>query len=499
MAKSPRRDASTSWQPSIQTEQSFARGTILVLALAFAASYVAAYIACFRPNWFLSVLICIPVVLGFVVTMLGGDGLNISMGSVTLRTTDPGTLGLLIGILYHARSGGLRQLRRQPGGAVLRVIIVFLVIKVLATIMFGGNSIASNALANTLGGGLAAALGEVRDDLLAVIVPMYVIVSSRHLKLSRMVVPFLTAIGIILVKALLTIVDTGQIWSSTAEFRFIHADDAIELTFLSFVIFFFPAAARRQRFFRFAACIAFIIALVANHRSQWLASILGVSVLLFQFMAGKLTRLKHRQSRVVWIMAFPIAIMIGLAIMYSGNQSTLGSDTTGIGTRALAFTDPASDPDSKWRMALWLARIEEANEHWIGGRFLGVRPLTLVNGRLLGVPNHNAYLTAYELGGVLLLGLVIALWGALVIEAIKRMRAAGPPSITWAPAVALSVVSASLAFGVAYDFPLIGPALATVLLLREPNRPLSIHGFTGHSKVPVMQSIRLEASRTRGA
>jgi hypothetical protein len=413
--------------------------------------------------------------LGFVVTMLGGDGLNISMGSVTLRTTDPGALGLLIGILYHARSGGLRQLRRQPGGAVLRVIVVFLVIKVLATFMFSGNSIESNAVANPLGGGLVAALGEVRDDLLAVLLPVYVIVSSRHLKLSRMVVPFLAAIGIILVKALLTIVDTGQIWSSTAENRFIGASEAITLTFLGFIIFFVPAAARRQRFFRFTACIAFIVALVANHRSQWLACILGVSVLLFLFMAGKLTLLKHRQSRGLWTMAVPIAIMIGLAIMYSGNQSTLGSGTTGIGTRALAFTDPASDPDAAWRMALWLGRIEDANAHWAVGRFLGARPLTLLKGNWTAVPSHNAYLSAYDIGGVLLLGLVIALWGALVIEAIKGIRAAGPPSITWAPAVALGVVSASLAFGVAYDFPLIGPALATTLLLRKPKRSLLTH------------------------
>jgi hypothetical protein len=314
-----------------------------------------------------------------------------------------------------------------------------------------------------------------------------------------MVVPFLTAIGIILVKALLTIVDTGQIWSNTAENRFIGASEAITLTLLSFIIFFVSAAARRQRFFRFAACIAFIVALVANHRSQWLASILGVSVLLFLFMAGKPTRLKHRQSRVVWIMTVTIAIMICLAIMYSGNQSTLGSDTTVIGTRALAFTDPASDKDSAWRMTLWLGRLEEANEHWIGGRFLGARPLTLVNGNWIAAPSHDAYIAAYDIGGVLLLGLEIAFLGALVIEAIKRIRAAGPRSATWAPAVALAVVMASLAFGVAYDFPLIGPALATVLLLREPNRPLSIHGFTGHSKVPVMPSTRLEAFRTRGA
>jgi hypothetical protein len=412
---------------------------------------------------------------GFILTTLGGDGVNIPMGSLTLRPTDPGALGLLIGILYFAQSGGLRELKRQPGGAVLLVISGFLIMKVLATVMFGGNSIESNALANTLGGGLVAALGEVRDDLIAVIAPVYVIVSTRHLKLSRMVAPFLAAIGIIFFKALLTIADTGQIWSSTAEFRFINAQEAITLTLLSFIIFFVTAAARRQRFFRFTAYIAFIVALVANHRSQWLASILGVSVLLFLLMAGKLTLLTHRKSRALWIMTVPIAIMIGLAIVDSGNQSMQGSDTTVIGTRALAFTDPASDADSAWRMALWLGRIEEANEHWIGGRFLGARPLTLVNGDLLTAPDHNAYLTAYELGGVLLLGLVIALWGALVIEAIKRIRAVGPRSATWAPAVALAVVTASLAFGVAYDFPLIGPALATVLLLRKPKHSLLIH------------------------
>ena len=111
----------------------------------------------------------------------------------------------------------------------------------------------------------------------------------------------------------------------------------------------------------------------------------------------------------------------------------------------------------------------------MSGRLLGDRQQTLMNGTWLAVPNHNAYLTTFELGGVLLLGLMITLWGGLVIEAIKRMRANRRSSASWAPGVALAVIAASLAFGIAYDFPLIGPALATVLLLRKPTRSVSMH------------------------
>ena len=431
-----------------------------------AAAVLATYAACRRPNWFLAVLAGAPALLVVVIPLFGGNVDTLSMGPMGLRTSDPGAIAILIGIMYHGRSHAVRSLRRHPGGTVLGIIAIFLTAKVLATVMMAGNAIASNGLSNTLGGGLVAALGEIRDDLLAIIAPVFAVVAGRHLRLSRMTVPFVVAIGIILSQAAFHIVDHGQIWSGTGDNRFIGASEAVTLTLLSLVIFFIPAAKPRRRLIRSIACFAFAVAILSDNRSQWLASLCGIGVLSALIIAGKLMLWKDRRSGPLYVLSVVIVVVSGAALVAATDVLPVAFETTGTSTRMKALTDPGSDATSVWRMQLWRARIEQTSDSWAWGRVLGDRPLTLINGTWLSAPNHNAYVTAFELGGVFLLGLVIALWGALVLEGFRRTRTAGPAASSWAPAVALAVIAASLAFGTAYDFPMIGPMLATTLLLR---------------------------------
>jgi hypothetical protein len=71
----------------------------------------------------------------------------------------------------------------------------------------------------------------------------------------------------------------------------------------------------------------------------------------------------------------------------------------------------------------------------------------------------------FELGGVILGGLVFLFWGRLLQIAAGRVLRETEPARLWAATAAIMVIVASLAYGTAYTFPDIGPALALILVL----------------------------------
>lgn len=433
------------------------------------AGVILTWTACLRPNWFLAVLVATPVLLEMIITGTGGDIFAISLGSLTIRPADPGTVGLLIGILYHGRSEMSRLLGRQPGGTVLKVLLLFLGLKIAATITLDRALIASNALSNGLGGGLVAAIGEVRDSFLGLLVPVYVIVAGRRLVASQMIKPFAVAVAVIFFKAIL-LVATGKalIWggdlTGTEQDRFISSSEAITLLLFAFVFFFVPAAKGKRPTTRVLAWVAVGVSLLANHRSVWLAGLLGMVTLVWLAVAGRLAMSKRRRIQLACLFAGSV-VAVAVLLMHHGSEMSPASNATGINTRLLALTDPANDPTSSWRMQLWQSRLEQTQDDWAFGRVLGDRPLTMMNGALIGVPDHSAYISGFEIGGVCLTAIVIAFWGVLTREGIKTTAT---PGLSYpSGAVALAIIAASVGYGVAYDFPLIGPALATMLLLRR--------------------------------
>jgi hypothetical protein len=445
----------------------------MILFALLVVGIVAAYTACARPNWFWATFACASFLLG-VLAAAGNLNPNlIEAGPVGLRVSDPCTLALAIGILYHGRKQGFRSVRRQPGSVMLMLICSFLAIKVVLAMMFGSASIASNGIANQSLGGAVAAVGEVRDSFIGLIAPIYAILAARHLKVSRMIWPFAVAIGAILLVAAIRIAEAGQIWSNSGEVRFLGADEALTLALLGFVLPFLGSSGPGRTALRALAFVAVAVAVLANSRSVWLGVSLGAVPLLLLIVFGKVQLSRDRTVRTLYTLAIALALVMGLAIVFFGNLALQSfSDSTGIGQRLLAITDPARDPDAAWRQELWKARVEQVGDDWLWGRQLGDRRLTLVGTTWVAFPNHNAYVTSFELGGLFLLGLVTAYWGALAAKAVKLLRMNSSPSFSWQPALALVIIAMSLGYSVAYDFPSIGAAVATILLLNASGAPL---------------------------
>lgn len=445
----------------------------MILFALLVVGIVAAYTACARPNWFWATFACAPFLIRIVAAAGNVNPNLIAVGPVSLRDADPCTLALVIGILYHGRKQGLRALRRQPGGMILVLICSFLAIKVVLAMMFGSASIASNEIANHSLGGAVAAVGEVRDSFMGLIAPIYAVLTARRLKVSSMTSPLVVAAGAILLVAGIRITASGQMWSTNGEFRFLGADEAMMLALLSFVMPFLGPSGRALTARRVFAFVALAVAFLANSRSVWLGALLGGAILLLLMVLGKVRLSRNRSVRALYTFAITLALVTGLASVFSGSLGLQSfSESTGIGQRLLAITNPDSDPDASWRQELWRARVEQVGDDWLWGRQLGDRQLSLVGRTWVTFPNHNAYVTAFELGGVFLFGLVIFYWGALAVRAVQLLRMNSPPSVSWQPALALAIVAMSLGYSVAYDFPAMGAALATILLINASSPPL---------------------------
>ena len=461
-----------------------------LIAILIAAAAVS-FAAIRSPRWFWAAFACSPTVLTIIAPLIGLDPDHITLGSLQLRVWDTSAVGLLIGILYHLRGQGLRPLLREPGGIILRLICGFLVVKVITAMLFRDTA-ATNVVANSLAGGSVAALGEIRDSFLAFFVPIYAIVTVRKQSARHMGMPALFTVGIILLRGVTQIATTGTVWDSSAELRFINANEAVTLTILSFLLFFLSVKTTRFRaVFRCFACLGVVVALVANHRSQWVATAVGLAVLSVLILFGKLTIGRRGLAAPICIAVLVLLLVVASVTAFSTVDIQILAGSTGMQKRMLALFDPSQDANASWRQDLWRDRIAQVGDNWLWGRQLGDRQLSYAGNYWTSAPNHNAYVTAFELGGLTMLILLVLFWGTLARAAIQRLRIAN--SISWQPALALGIIAMCLGFGVAYDFPTIGPAIATLLVLREPRR--LVWGRDGRTLTRILDSSKTELQR----
>ncbi len=446
---------------------------MMLLAMAMVA-LVVAYTACTRPNWFWAAFLCAPTVLGVIAPTENFDPNGIAVGPLFLRLSDPGTLGLLIGILYYFRPQSLRSLRNQPGARILCVILSCLALKVLLTLA-AGSAISSNPIANQYLGGTVAAIGELRDAFLPLLAAFYAVVSVRHLTLSRMRAPVVVTIGVILAKAAIEIATSGKIWSDNAEFRFINSAEAIILLFLSFLLPFLHNRRSGRVSLWLLAGLAFTVAITANHRSVWLCAMVALTIFLSLVACGKLHVSQTASLRAMSTVGVALALVLGLSVLLIAlSGQAVFSDSLGLQHRLLAITDPGSDSTASWRLTLWKDRVDQVADDWLWGRNLGDRRQSLVGGVWIAAPNHSGYITTFELGGLLLLGLVLMFWVSLAAGALKAIRVTALPRDAWPPALALIVIAISLVYAISYDFTVFGPALATMLVRRGSGQTTSL-------------------------
>ena len=442
-----------------------------MIAFVLLFSLLAAYVACFRSEWVWTMLLGSTLVLQLLALNTGG---NIFLGGLQLRAGDPALFGIVAGTFYFLSKSDLGVFRRKPLVIALLLILTYMLLKVGWTLLFGQEQLASNQIVSHSLGGLVAAVGELRDDLMAFLIPVYVYVAPRSRNLNAIAFPLVVAIVLILMRAVGFIAITGQIWSSSAEFRYINAEHAMQLTILSLILFFIKVPRMPTLWSRGLAWFALLVATVANHRSQWVSLAAGGAVLAACILVGR-PFLGHRKSNRL-IFSSIILFVVGIAAAASALESYVAENPvlSVISVRLYAITQPKKDADASWRQAIWHDRIQQVGENWPWGRLLGDRRLTLFHGAWLAVPDHSAYVTMYEIGGLILCCLVGLFWLMVIITSLRFMRVARSTEEIWPPVIALTITACSLAFGSSYDFPILGPVFSIMLLLNAQQR-LSEH------------------------
>jgi hypothetical protein len=438
----------------------------MIILFFLAIAVLSAYLACTRPPWFWAIYICCLSLFCLLGTFVEVDYSRIPLGPILLRATDAATFGLAVGILYHGGRCGFRFLKGKPAAMVVGAIFFFLAAKIIFSVTLGSSQIASNRSVSHVAGGLVAAAGDLRDNLLALITPLYAYATARYCKLRMLGWPIVVSTCLILFRGMVHVAVMGQIWTDSAQDRFISSHEAVTLTILSFLLLFLKAPGLSRIYTRALAFVAFTVALVANHRSQWVAALGGASVLILITLLAKPLFSNAKLARLALTSAALLLFAVGAFVAVGGDglfQRFRIFDVLTV--RLYAITDPTRDADANWRKTIWKDRIDQVGDDWPWGRELGDRHESLFHGEWITVPDHSAYVSVYELGGLILSALVACFWGTTIwVSCVKLFRNNNPEAL-WPPATALAVIAASLAFGMGYDFPIVGPAFAVLLIM----------------------------------
>ena len=465
----------------------------MATAILLLAAALAVYTACHRPPWFWTVFVGGPVLLEILGKVEHFDTFAIPAGGILFRATDAGLLGVVVGALYHGRRRNLNDLLASVKGKILGLMLVFVGVKVIYSVLLCGPQIMANRSVSHAAGGLVAALGDVRDGLLPLFAPYYAFVVRRSCNLRLLGWPIVIATLIILVKSAIFILLNGKIWTGTedTEGRFIHAFDAISLTLFSYMLFFLHVPRLSRGWTRALAVFALLTAFVANHRSQWVGAVGGLAVLGVIVLAGRPMLRRPSLSRAYVAGGLFVVSLLVSATSFFGGMVTKSPLLDTLTVRLYAITDPARDADSEWRAEIWKDRIEQVGSNWPWGRPFGDRHESLFHGHWINLPDHSAYVGVYELGGAILSVLVACFWLSIILESCRMLIKERDPQLLWPPAVALAITVSSLAFGSAYAFPYLGPALALGMVLAaqeqrsESREPISSSARSRVNSMPI--------------
>ena len=431
---------------------------------------VTIYIACKKPEWFWTAWVCGPLLLETIGLRESKAASfifdTVQIGPITLRGSDQALIAMAIAISIYVWRHGFGTLVKKPGGLTLSILLLFIVLKVAYSVLIAGDLILANRVTSHMAGGLVAALGDGRDNLVAYFPPFYAYFIKKSRDLKALGLPIFVGVCLLLGNWLAGVLTFGHIWTGNInpQRRPINAGNAIDLTIFCLILFFVHVPRLPVWFTRSVATVGVVIAILANHRSQWMACAAGATVLLLVMLIGRPISRKPLFSHSA--VAGLVTVMVSCVCLLNFFPNIIGrtSIIDDLSIRFYAFTQPSSDPDAQWRRDLWTDRIQQVGDNWPWGRAFGARPETLMKGEWMEVPDHSAYISAYEMGGATLCLLIILFFGQLTVLAVRQLIREKDPEQLWPPAVGLAIIAANLAFGGAYFFQQLGPALAVVLL-----------------------------------
>jgi hypothetical protein len=456
----------------------------MILTLLFLLMCVACVSAAVRtPQWFWTVNVGSIVLVQWGAAALHQNAEAINVGPFLGRVTDPALLGILVGVLYHAHRDdqeerGLQFVSRSPVGGITLCIFLFMAIKLLLSILFRSEDIMSTYGVSHSAGGIIAAAGDLRDSLAPFLPLLYVYAVRKSRDIRLLGWPTVVLVGILLLRAALGILipDSGSVSDvADAQKRFIPSEDAINLTIFGFLLLFLRVQGLSRFWPPTLGGVALVVATLANHRSQWLALAAGLATLLLIVAFGPPIGRNPKPLRVGIAIALLTVATLVPASMYVAENRRGTLLPKFLGTRLLAFTDPSRDPDANFRERIWRSQIDQVGSDWLWGRPFGARAETLIGGRWYRSPSHSAYVSIYGTGGVILCVLTLLFWYRVVQIAWLRLLRHRRDKPMWPALVALTTSAYSLAYGSAYYFPLLGPALAVILTFDISPDPIAVN------------------------
>lgn len=432
------------------------------------AFLLAPYLALKRPYWFLAFFLSYPSTVRLYAKLIEGHQFDttLSVGSLTLRGADPCTAAMALAVLVcFVDMRRMQRLLDAKMGLVL-LMAVFLTGKVLFAVY---NGHVSHTISNPLGGGLIAALGEVRDELLPIFIPIYIAAYTEKSSIKdglftivKIVCPIEIAMGII------WIAFKGLSFDLDPDLRYL-GDGALIITLFAAYLMLTPAGRLSATHRTILGLVMIAFATFSNNRSQWLALLTG-SFTFCGFYALGVGFARDAVKRMAVVLLGLCLVTGSIGFLASGAAQSLKS-VSKIRERAWAFTDFQRDTTASWRYSIWLQRIKLVGDDWPWGRQLGDRREVYVDYHWVGAPNHNAFVTLYELGGVILCLLyamfafsyVTRLWKEIVLKSNNSSY-----DLSFLIFVTISFVAVHT-YMVAYGMPLIGMMIYGLFVVHNTN------------------------------
>jgi len=228
-------------------------------------------------------------------------------------------------------------------------------------------------------------------------------------------------------------------------FRFIFATRALITSFLLITVYYLylnNEVKINNIFLYFFLFILTLIVIITQHRSVWIASVVGV---IYIYLYKKKGLIKGFLPILIsFILLISSAPIIGEYIGFSVNKN--------IEKSAKFIENPVEDPTGHWRITGWKQELAKAYSHPILGAGLGGYSYWFVNGYWTRVAIHNGYIMMFSkfgLIGVVLFFLGVFFWFRETKEYINNIDK--KININIAVAIRILVIM-HLIYAMFYDF-----------------------------------------------
>jgi hypothetical protein len=383
------------------------------------------------------------------------------LSGINFRLLDPMHLPLMAAVGVALTKPQVRRNLAQAGTAPILFMLGFLVVKALLSISSFG---------------AVAAFGEFRDFYAPLFLTVYIVLSLDRRRMGsdvRKSVGIVTLVGGANFATYLALYG-GNAFSFDTAYRAFSGDNA--LIFVVVAAYFWlcsPSSVRKGRW-RLLAALLLSAAIVANHRSVWLAAACAILVLtILHAIGARDVSVGKRGPAVLGVIVVAAAAVLLVLSSDGPRRFILGDDESSVVSRRLrAITNYEQDDNAHFRAYLWQERLSMmAADEWLWGRGLGDRRAVYFGageeGRTMG--NHNAYVDMLEHGGLLLLGCYVFVLLRTLARLCTRLESSGSaPDRTFAAFCVVGICT-QLAYQMAYGLHSVGAALLGVAMVMSSN------------------------------